>query len=147
MRDLQLMGVVAGGGFVHRRSLSDGILIKDNHVSIGGIEPLLRRAEGTRSPLHRVEIEVQSLEQLDQVLAIGVDVVMLDNFDLDMLREGIQRVRARAPLTKIEVSGGITLESVRSIAELGVDYISVGLLTHSVTALNMSLDLSVVTDQ
>lgn len=142
LRDLQLMGVVAGGGHVHRRSLSDGILIKDNHIAIGGAIPLLKRAEETRSPLHRVEIEVQNLEQLDEVLSVGADVIMLDNFDHAMLREGIKRVRERASdRTKIEVSGGVSLESVRAIAELGVDYISVGMLTHSVTALNMSLDL------
>lgn len=145
LRDLQLHAVEMGGGLIHRRSLSDGILIKDNHIQISGVETLLKRCNDRRSPLHRVEIEVQSFEQLEEALKLGADVIMLDNFDLAGIAKGVQRIReVTEGRTKVEVSGNVALENARSIAELGVDYISVGAITHSVKTLNMSLDLALV---
>ncbi len=138
LRELQLQAVVAGGGFVHRRSLSDGILIKDNHIEIAGEEDLLRRAREHRSPLHRIEIEVQSLSSLDRVLAVGADVIMLDNLSESEMREAIKRIAGRA---EIEISGGVSLDTVGEYARLGAHYISVGRLTHSVKALDLTLEL------
>lgn len=141
LRDLQLAAVVAGGGTVHRRSLSDGILIKDNHIQMSSEEALLDNAELMRSPLHRVEIEVQNLIQLNHVLERSPDVVMLDNMSLEDMKIGIALIREKTEgRTKIEVSGGVGLSTVRSIAELGVDFISVGMITHSSPILNMSMD-------
>ncbi len=145
LREFQLQAVQAGGGLVHRRSLSDGILIKDNHIQMGGIEGLLKKSNESRSPLHRVEIEVQNFEQLEEALKFGADVIMLDNFDLTGVAEGVKRIREHNDgRTKVEVSGNVALENAHAIAELGVDYISVGSITHSVKTLNMSLDLALV---
>lgn len=138
LRDLQLLAVVAGGGFVHRRSLSDGILIKDNHLAVSSERALLERAREVRSPLHKVEIEVQSLNQLDLALAVGADVIMLDNLPLSEMKEAITRIGKRA---EIEISGGVSIEKAREYAALGVSYLSVGSLTHSVKALDLSLDI------
>lgn len=139
LRALQLYGVTAGGGFIHRRSLSDGILIKENHQVFAGSESLLAKARAIRSPLHRVEVEVQSFSELETALNSEADVIMLDNFGMEELQKAIRRIGDKA---QIEVSGGITLERVRKIAELGVHYISVGSLTHSVPALDFSLDIT-----
>lgn len=137
LRDLQLMAVRAGGGWVHRRSLSDGILVKDNHLANLGEAEIVRRARDVRSPLHRVELEAQSLEQLDRILVNPPDVVMLDNMDRATMAEAIRRIAGRC---EIEVSGGITLATVRAVAELGVHYVSVGALTHSAPSANLTLD-------
>lgn len=138
LRDLQLTAVRAGGGFVHRRNLSDGILVKDNHLVFLPEAEVVPRAKSLRSPLHRIEVEVQSLEQLDRLLVDPPDVVMLDNLGLETLREAIRRIAGRC---EIEVSGGVDLDSVAAIAALGVQYISVGRLTHSAPALDLSLDI------
>lgn len=138
LRDLQLTAVRAGGGFVHRRNLSDGILVKDNHLVFMPEAEVMGRAKRMRSPLHRIEVEVQSLEQLDRLLRNPPDVVMLDNLGLDTLREAIRRIAGRC---EIEVSGGVDLDGVAAIAALGVQYISVGRLTHSVPALDLSMDI------
>lgn len=141
LRDLQLAAVVAGGGMVHRRSLSDGILIKDNHIQMASEEALLTNAENMRSPLHRVEIEVQNLIQLNHVLEKSPDVVMLDNMSVEDMKTAIALIRLQSEgRTKIEGSGGVNLNTVRAMAELGVDYISVGMITHSAPILNMSMD-------
>lgn len=140
LRDFQLMAVIAGGATVHRRSLSDGILIKDNHIQMAGEETLLENAAAIRSPLHRTEIEVQNLVQLGRVLEFHPDVVMLDNFSLSDMKTAIALLREKSPQTKIEASGGVNLGTVRDIAELGVDYISVGMITHSAPILNFSMD-------
>ena len=138
LRELQLTAVIAGGGFIHRRSLSDGILIKDNHRAlVGGVE-LIRLAKEKRSPLHRIEIEVQDGALLDRVLPERPDVIMLDNMDLEEIANAIQKIDG---CCAIEVSGGVSLSSVGAIAALGVDYISVGALTHSVRALDLTLDI------
>lgn len=138
LRAIQLAAVVAGGGYIHRRSLSDGVLIKENHQSLVPGPELIARARATRSPLHGIEIEVQNPADLPAVLASKPDVIMLDNFSVADAQSAIKEIAGRA---RIEISGGINLKTVRAYAELGVDYISVGQLTHSVTALDLGLDL------
>ncbi len=127
-----------GGGQNHRFGLYDGVLIKDNHLrAAGGIRPAVARARELAHHLLRVEVEVETLEQVDEALEAGADLLLLDNMDLDTLRRAVERCRGRA-LT--EASGGVNETTVRAIAETGVDLISVGALTHSVTALDISLD-------
>jgi nicotinate-nucleotide pyrophosphorylase (carboxylating) len=141
LRELQLMAVKAGGGWVHRRSLSDGILIKDNHLACLPEKVILQRAKENRSPLHAIEIEVQSLDVLSSVLQNPPDVIMLDNLSLPEMKRAMEMIDGRS---RVEVSGGISLDRVKSIAELGVDYISVGALTHSVKALDLTLDIQLL---
>ncbi len=138
LRDLQLQAVRAGGGFIHRRSLSDGILVKDNHLVFVRESEVVAKAKSQRSPLHRVEVEVQSLEQLERLLGNPPDLIMLDNFSLEDTRAAVRRIGG---VCEIEVSGGMDLEKARLVAPLGIDYISVGSLTHSAPALNFSLDI------
>lgn len=138
LRDFQLGAVVAGGGHIHRRSLSDGILIKDNHRQLTPIPHLLERAHASRSPLHGVEIEVDSMEQLKEALEGEPTVVMLDNFADAEVQEALKLVNGRA---RVEVSGGVTLDRIPRLASLGVDYISVGRLTHSAASLDLGLDM------
>ncbi len=138
LRDLQLKAVRAGGGYVHRRSLSDGILVKDNHLAFMAEEQVVTRANRVKAPLHRVEVEVQSIEQLKRLLKSPPDVVMLDNLNIEQMKEAIGLIAGRC---EIEVSGGVSLDSVPALAELGVDYISVGRLTHSAPALDLSMDI------
>ena len=142
LRALEKHAVACGGGVNHRFGLDDAILIKDNHVAVcGGVGEAIRRARAMAGHLVRVEIEVDGLEQLDEALAERPDVVMLDNFSLEMLREAVGRVKASSfgrPV--LEASGGVSLETVRAIAETGVDVISVGALTHSAPSLDIGLD-------
>jgi nicotinate-nucleotide pyrophosphorylase (carboxylating) len=112
--------------------------VKDNHLIFIPEAEVVDRAHKSRSPLHRVEVEVQSLEQLDRLLSNPPDIVMLDNFDLETTRKAVERIGRRC---EIEVSGGMGLDRVAALAALGVEYISVGKLTHSATALNFSLDI------
>ncbi len=143
LRALQLQAVIAGGGHIHRRNLSDGILIKENHQIFLDSYTLLSRARVNRSPLHRIEIEVQDFSLLECVLQKSPDVIMLDNFSESELPRAIQQIRkhTQASHCQIEVSGGMTVDKVAKIAAMGVDYISVGRLTHSSPSLNMSMDL------
>ena len=122
--------------------MSDGILIKDNHLAFVPAAELLRRAKESRSPLHGIEIEVQDLNTLAEVLKNPPDVIMLDNFSLEALPAAIRKIRESSG-SRIEVSGGVSLENVRNIAELRPDYISVGALTHSVRSLNLTMDYEV----
>jgi nicotinate-nucleotide pyrophosphorylase (carboxylating) len=140
LRALQKYAIRCGGGFNHRFGLDDAVLIKDNHVAVaGGIRPVLERACANVGHLVKIEIEVDSLEQLREVLDSGLaDVVLLDNFDVPRLREAVAMVKGRL-IT--EASGGITLDSVAAIAETGVDYVSSGALTHSVVNLDIGLDI------
>lgn len=142
LRHFQLQAVVAGGGKIHRRSLSDGILIKENHAQIEEETALLKTAHQKRSPLHGIEIEVQSFSTLKKVLEASErpDVIMLDNFSLSEMKEAVLLIKKTNPKIKIEASGGVNLETVRAISETGVDFISVGRLTHSAPILNLSLD-------
>lgn len=141
MRVLDKMAVKVGGGENHRIGLFDMILLKDNHIDFaGGITPALK---GVREYLSRtgralpIEVEVRSLEDIDEVFAAGgADRVMFDNFSVEMTRQGVERVAGRA---QTESSGGITLETLRSYGECGVDFVSVGALTHQIKSLDMSL--------
>ena len=138
LRLLEKHAVLCGGGINHRFGLDDAILIKDNHVAVcGGIAPALERARAEAGWLTPIEIEVDNLDQLAQALPYEPDVIMLDNFSLEDLREAVVMTNFRS---KLEASGGVSLETVRAIAETGVDAISVGALTHSAPALDIGLD-------
>jgi nicotinate-nucleotide pyrophosphorylase (carboxylating) len=138
LRALEKYAVRCGGGVSHRFGLDDAILIKDNHVAAaGGVAAAIRRAKAAAGHLVKVECEVDSLAQLDEALAERPDVVLLDNFSLADLRAAVARANGRVTL---EASGGVNLETVRAIAETGVDVISVGAVTHSAAALDIGLD-------
>lgn len=137
LRVLEKYAVRVGGGRNHRTSLYDGVLIKENHVAAaGGIAVAVARARETAPHTLRIEVETRNLTEVEEALAAGADVIMLDNMDLDMLRQAVSLVGGRA-IT--EASGGVTLETVRGIAETGVDLISVGALTHSSPAVDISM--------
>ena len=138
LRALEKYAVRCGGGVNHRFGLDDAILIKDNHVAAcGGVGPALVRAKAAAGHLVKIEVEVDSLAQLDEALPHAPDVIMLDNFSLADLREAVRRTAGRCTL---EASGGVNLSTVRAIAETGVDVISVGALTHSAPTLDIGLD-------
>jgi nicotinate-nucleotide pyrophosphorylase (carboxylating) len=132
--------VRAGGGQNHRANLEEMVLLKDNHLSLaGGAAAALRAVKGCNRAGIEIEVEVDTLDQLEELLAEGVDRVLLDNMSLDQLRSAVTLARGRA---RLEASGGITLETIREVAETGVDYISVGALTHSPPAFDFSLEIS-----
>lgn len=138
LRMVEKAAVFAGGGTNHRIGLFDEILIKENHAAAaGGVGEAVRRARAARPELP-VEVEVRDLDELDQALAAGAPRIMLDNMDLATMRAAVARTGGRASL---EASGGVTLKTVKEIAETGVDFISVGALTHSAPALDLSLIL------
>jgi nicotinate-nucleotide pyrophosphorylase (carboxylating) len=142
LRALERYAVRAGGGRNHRDNLGSAVLIKDNHViAAGGVRVAIERARAYAPHTSRVECEVDSLEQLEEALAAGADVVLLDNMPTDMVREAVRRTAGRALL---EASGGITLARVRELSEAGVDAISVGALTHSAPAVDIGLDFEAV---
>ena len=141
LRVLDKWAVRLGGGQNHRMGLYDMVLIKDNHIAAaGGITAAVQRVRAHNQRGLPVEVEVKTLAELDEALSLEppLDRIMLDNMSLDEMREAVRRTRGRVPL---EASGGVTLETVRAIAETGVDYISVGALTHSVQALDISLEV------
>ncbi len=143
LRALDKYAVRAGGGANHRMSLADGILVKDNHIAAlrprgFGLGDTARFALERASHTIKVEVEVTNLEELQEALEAGAHIIMLDNMSLEEMRRAVEIVNGRAV---IEASGGINLETVRPVAETGVDLISVGGLTHSVKALDISLDL------
>ncbi|MHB2166026.1 carboxylating nicotinate-nucleotide diphosphorylase [Alsobacter sp. R-9] len=141
LRAFEKYAVRCGGGSNHRYGLDDAVLIKDNHIAVaGGIGPALRAAKGAVGHLVKIEIEVDTLDQLDEVLAEGADVVLLDNMGPDLLREAVRRVAGRMAT---EASGGVNLQTVAAIAETGVDMISVGALTHSAPVLDLGLDVDI----
>lgn len=139
-RALAKYAVRAGGGVNHRMSLSDAALIKDNHIAAAGGAAIAYRRVRDRFPHVPVETEVDTLEQLEEVLQLKPDLVMLDNFAAGGVREGVEKRNALSPDTELEASGGLTLENAREYAETGVDYIAVGELTHSVRVLDIGLD-------
>lgn len=145
LRVLERHAVRSGGGHNHRHSLSDAVMAKDNHLAVltaSGLsvtEALLQAKTRLPHTTH-IEVEVDRLAQIEPVLAAGIGTIMLDNFSLDDLRTGVAVVAGRAT---VEASGGVTLETVRAIAETGVDVISVGALTHSARALDLGLDVRV----
>lgn len=141
MRLLQKYAVRCGGGVNHRLGLGDAVLVKDNHVvAAGGVRPALD-AVRERFPGLPCEVEVDSLEQLDEMLAAGVDLVLLDNFPVWQTQIAVQRRDAVAPGTRLESSGGLTLDVAADYARCGVDYLAVGGLTHSVAVLDLGLDM------
>jgi nicotinate-nucleotide pyrophosphorylase (carboxylating) len=140
MRSLSKQAVKSGGAFNHRFGLFDGVLIKDNHIAAvgGSVREALRRARANAPQLVKIEIEVTTLEQLTEALEEGADVVMLDNMDDEQVRRAVELVAGRIP---IEVSGGITPERLPRLARLGVDFVSMGALTHSARAMDLSLEI------
>jgi len=138
LRRLEKRAVIHGGGVSHRAGLYDAILVKENHALLaGGVGEAARLALADSAGAAFVESEVESLDDLDEVLAAGVGRVLLDNMDVAELREAVERARATG--ASLEASGGISLDTVRAVAETGVDFISVGALTHSAPALDVSL--------
>ena len=145
LRKLEKYAVAMGGGRNHRYNLADGILIKDNHIEAMalkgvGIGEVVKRAIAGASHMIKVEIEVETIEQLEEVLKAGADLVLLDNMEPEQMQTAVRLASGRAI---VEASGGITLETVRDVASTGVDIISVGALTHSAPALNISLDMTI----
>ncbi|RTL77148.1 MAG: carboxylating nicotinate-nucleotide diphosphorylase [Bradyrhizobiaceae bacterium] len=142
LRALEKYAVRCGGGFNHRFGLDDAILIKDNHIAVAGsISEVLKRARAVAGHLVKVEIEVDTLDQLREVLATGLaDVVLLDNMDIPTLHEAVALAAGRVVL---EVSGGVTVDRIAEIAKTGVDYASSGALTHSAPNFDVALDIEV----
>jgi nicotinate-nucleotide pyrophosphorylase (carboxylating) len=139
LRSLERYAVECGGGRLHRSGLYDGVLLKDNHVALaGGVGDAVRRARAGAAHTLRVEVEVETLEQLAEALDVGADAVLLDNADTESIGKALEVVDGRVPL---EVSGGMTVERVREIAPLGRLLISVGAITHSAPALDMALEI------
>lgn len=145
LRAFERHAVVNGGGRNHRYSLSDAVMAKDNHLAVlaqkgVSVTDALRAAKSALPHTTHIEVEVDRLAQIEPVLAAGIDTIMLDNFSLADLRAGVEQVAGRAV---VEASGGVSLETVRAIAETGVDVISVGALTHSARALDLGLDIRI----
>jgi nicotinate-nucleotide pyrophosphorylase (carboxylating) len=139
LRFFERYAVRTGGGHNHRDALGSAVLIKDNHiVAAGGIRAAIERARAHTPHTSRIEVEVESLAELDEALAAGAEIVMLDNFDSPAVKEAVLKTRGRAI---VEVSGGLTLARVKELAELGVDVASVGALTHSAPAVDIGLDI------
>jgi nicotinate-nucleotide pyrophosphorylase (carboxylating) len=140
LRALEKQAVRTGGGTNHRIGLYDAFLIKDNHVRLaGGIATAVARARGARPDL-AVEVEAQSLAEVDDALAAGVDTVLVDNLPLDEIQEAVRRARGRA---KVEISGGVTLDRMAALAATGADFVSVGALTHSAPAADISFEIEI----
>lgn len=138
LRALAKYAVRCGGGANHRVGLYDGVLIKDNHVRLaGGVAEAVNRLRASGSSLP-IEVEAQSLQELDDALETGVDTIMLDNMDIETMREAVRRVGGRA---RVEISGGLTLDRIRLLAMLGADCVSIGALTHSAPAADISLEI------
>jgi nicotinate-nucleotide pyrophosphorylase (carboxylating) len=137
LRELEKYAVRVGGGINHRTGLYDGVLIKENHIAAaGGIAEAVSRARAYIPHTLRIEIETETPEQVGEALAAGADIIMLDNMDCDTMRRCVAMIAGRA---LVEASGGVNLDTVRAIAETGVDIISVGALTHSPRAMDISM--------
>jgi len=140
LRTLDKYAVRCGGGQNHRLDLSDGVLIKNNHIALaGGIVPALERAVHNRRGEQPVEIEVRSLAELEQALSHGAEAILMDNMSVEDVKQALARCAALGRKIPLECSGGITLENIRAYAETGVNFISVGALTHSASAVDMSM--------
>lgn len=136
-RVLEKYAVRVGGAYNHRMGLYDGVLIKDNHIAVaGGISQAVRKARQAISHLVKVEVETTTPEEVQQALAAGADIIMLDNMDLDQIREAVRMINKKA---LVEVSGGVTREKLKDLAQTGVDLISIGALTHSAVAVDLSM--------
>jgi nicotinate-nucleotide pyrophosphorylase (carboxylating) len=142
-RALETRAVAAGGGSNHRFDLGSGVLIKDNHLAASrSLTESVRRARATAPHGLRIEVEVDSATQLEEALAAGADIILLDNFSTASVEAAVRRIGTRTPRPLLEVSGGVTLSRVRELAETGVDIISIGALTHSARAVDLSLELT-----
>jgi nicotinate-nucleotide pyrophosphorylase (carboxylating) len=141
LRSLEKYAVVCGGGVNHRMSLGDAALIKDNHVLAAGSVTATIRAVRTARPDVTMEVEVDTLEQLDEALAAGADLILLDNFSVADTAEAVRRARTDYPTVELESSGGLTLADAKAVAATGVDYLAIGALTHSAPALDLGMDL------
>jgi nicotinate-nucleotide pyrophosphorylase (carboxylating) len=140
LRVIDKYGVRCGGGQNHRLDLSDGVLIKNNHIALaGGAVPALERAIRNRRGSQPIEIEVRTLDELQQALDHGAEAILMDNMPVAEVRKGVEICKRQPKRIPLEYSGGITLENVRSYAETGVDFISVGALTHAAVAVDMSM--------
>jgi len=138
LRALEKYAVRAGGGTNHRAGLDDGILIKDNHVRLaGGLAEAVRRMKAANQEMP-IEVEAQSLDQVDEAIQSGADVILLDNLTTDQIKDALARIAGRA---KVEISGGVTLERIPELARTGADYVSIGALTHSAPAADLSFEL------
>lgn len=141
-RMLEKYAVRTGGGANHRFGLYDAVMIKDNHIKgAGGIAQAVSRARANIPHTMTIEVETENLEQVEEAVAAGADIIMLDNMAPGMMKEAVRRIKAKAPHVKVEASGNVSLQTVRGIAESGVDVISVGRLTYSFESLDISLDL------
>lgn len=142
-RLLEKYAVRVGGGHNHRFGLYDAVMIKDNHIKgSGGITGAVQAARQAIPHTMKIEVETESLEQVEEALACGSDIIMLDNMPNDRMREAVKRIKEHSPHVIVEASGGVNLNTIRSIAECGVDVISVGGLTYSFQSLDISLDLN-----
>jgi nicotinate-nucleotide pyrophosphorylase (carboxylating) len=140
LRPLDKYAVRCGNGFNHRLDLSDGMLIKNNHIALGGgIKAVLEKAHRNRRGEQPIEIEVRNLHELDEALENGAEAVLLDNMTPEMCKQAVERVQRHNRRVPLEASGGMNLNSVRAYAEAGVDFISVGALTHSPEAVDLSM--------
>lgn len=143
LRMLEKYAVVCGGGTNHRLDLSDGILIKNNHIALGGgIRNVLVRSLAARPAGKRVQIEVRSMDELEEALQAGAEAVLLDNMEPRLVAACVERIRAAERWIPIEASGGIVLKNIRAYAEVGVDFISVGALTHSAPSADISMRIA-----
>jgi nicotinate-nucleotide pyrophosphorylase (carboxylating) len=143
LRALEKEAVRLGGGTNHRFHLGDLILIKDNHIALaGGITSAIKNARTALSPSLKIEVEVTSLSEVEEAVQHDVEIIMLDNMELQEIKQAVRMIRKKAPSTQIEVSGGVRLENVAAIARCGVDFISVGALTHSAPAVDISLEIT-----
>lgn len=139
LRSLQKYAVTCGGGYNHRLALDSSVMIKDNHIAIcGGIAKTLQNAKKHNPHYTKIEIECDTIEQVQNAIDEGVDIILLDNMSIDQINESINIIDGRA---KIEASGNISLETAESIAKTGVDYISVGKITHSAPSADIGLDI------
>jgi nicotinate-nucleotide pyrophosphorylase (carboxylating) len=138
LRVLEKYAVRAGGGTNHRAGLDDGILIKDNHIRLGGgVAEVVRKMKAARQEMS-IEVEAQSLQQVDEAVAAGADLILVDNLPIEDVREAVRRIAGRA---KIEVSGGVTLDRIPELSRTGAHYVSIGALTHSAPAADLSFEL------
>jgi len=139
LRFIEKYAVRVGGGLNHRGGLHDAVLIKDNHIALaGGVRQAVLAARKISSHTSRVEVEVESMEQVQEALDAGADIILLDNMDVEMMKKGVELVAGRA---LVEASGGISAANLEEVARTGVDIISMGALTHSVKALDISLEI------
>ncbi|GIO58270.1 carboxylating nicotinate-nucleotide diphosphorylase [Paenibacillus cineris] len=144
-RMLEKYAVRVGGGANHRFGLYDAVMIKDNHIKgAGGIRQAVERARAFIPHTMTIEVETESLEQVEEALEAGADIIMLDNMSQDLMKEAVRRIKAKSPHVTVEASGNVSLKTVKEIAACGVDVISVGRLTYSFDSLDISLDLNAV---